>query len=1043
MPSLDPPHQESKPPSIVKSFVDRVWRWILVIRFPLLIALLAILVKVAFSGSIAMWDEGWFVAIASRMADGLSDPMLPLYYPSEDGGINFFDKPPVAFWGGAILMWIFGRTTFAAKGIIALGGAGLAVTTYLLFSHQSENKSAGVIAGLLVALAHFLSFYSRTAYIDPFVVFMGALVMVLAIRTIDAVFVEKNMKKGYILIIITGIVNIFNIMTKAWQGILIGPAIVIYLVVRYIERDVQLEELSGIINETRSKMKRDGGELQDTTGDSTSHISSQKGASDSESNIDSDKNSRLDSKDDREADPYYQRKSIWLYALLGGITSFLVAGFLSNLLVASTFLALISGIACYFMVVRFESDERPGVRWKLAIASSMGGGVGGIIGGIIVKIFFDRMIDPILSIAQELGTKEVSWGPFGGIISFLSDSLTSLEGWAVILLEVLSALIGAFFVFAVTFLFSGFILDLLRRKGRFLIVFYDLLDLIPLGIIGAWFGVWFFFLLLEGEIFDRNALAITIVGTAVSLLLIPLIIAFTVLKDRAITYFNIKRSSRSPHEQGEFIKRLVFLTITIIVIMISFYPFVAWIQFLDTNIANGTFPWPIRTPGELAGDPLKPEKVTYDFLFFTYYIGWRYTHGTKYTLADSIGGAVNDYTIIIMLPFFIVGIWAFFLSEKRNPALGASLITWLLTIPLVFFPAQSQLNYYYIPLVIPYFAIGAKGIEFIYSSERWRITVTDNVEKLLAATYFYIEIGFTLLLPTLATFLDYILGFLTGMTSIYVLIESIDIIGPTLLLAGIFLIPFTFLVFRVLKTFPGIIAIGFAYRLFVLSWMKEENIKILYDVIFHDLLITLVQLDFVWIQEVLEFGAPLVTLFGIILLIFGLSWLKPNTKPQAFIFLGLVLSAMLVNISVTAHYDQILDLRFEEMAGYIKNHGGQYNHSTWVIPEGGAQFSMRYYLAVEVVDTKKTLFSSNSATRMANYYNDHTYIKFWVITNQSHWDLPIYSEEYPNAYRWLTTNPHFANVDAIVGLPTWYKMHLFVNRTWITEQGYEWTTFQG
>jgi hypothetical protein len=66
-----------------------------------------------------------------------------------------------------------------------------------------------------------------------------------------------------------------------------------------------------------------------------------------------------------------------------------------------------------------------------------------------------------------------------------------------------------------------------------------------------------------------------------------------------------------------------------------------------------------------------------------------------------------------MLPFFVLGIFVFFFSDKRNPALGSLFLTWLVTVPFIFFPAQFQLNYYYIPLAIPYLAVAAKGIEYI------------------------------------------------------------------------------------------------------------------------------------------------------------------------------------------------------------------------------------------------------------------------------------------------------------------------------------------
>ena len=237
-------------------FLVKIWAYLSDFKFVILIAFLAFWVKVAYTSSIDMWDEGWFAAIFSHMAERTftTDPFLPLYYPAEGGDVKFFDKPPVAFWGGAILMSIFGRSTFAAKGIIIIGGAGLAVIIYFLFSHQAENKSAAIIAGLLVALAHFLTFYSRTAYIDPFVVFMSALVMLLAVRTIDAVLIENNIRKGYILLIITVIINVFNLLTKAWQGILTFPAIAIYLLFRYLERHVRLIDLKRVWKEIRQNI---------------------------------------------------------------------------------------------------------------------------------------------------------------------------------------------------------------------------------------------------------------------------------------------------------------------------------------------------------------------------------------------------------------------------------------------------------------------------------------------------------------------------------------------------------------------------------------------------------------------------------------------------------------------------------------------------------------------------------------------------------------------------------------------------------------------
>ncbi|MHA2237507.1 MAG: hypothetical protein ACXAB2_03935, partial [Candidatus Hodarchaeales archaeon] len=140
----------------------------------------------------------------------------------------------------------------------------------------------------------------------------------------------------------------------------------------------------------------------------------------------------------------------------------------------------------------------------------------------------------------------------------------------------------------------------------------------------------------------------------------------------------------------------------------------------------------------------------------------------------------------------------------------------------------------------------------------------------------------------------------------------------------------------------------------------------------------------------------------------------------------------------------IFDLRFQEMAIYINNHGGDYNYSTWVIPEAGAGFSLRYYLGYEVVGSGDYPFSSNSSSVVASYSRNRPNIRFWAIINNSeHWNVPAYAVDYPEAYRWFTTNTHLKCVDEIVGLTTWHKMHLFVNATWISEQGHDWTTLSG
>ncbi|MFX1535900.1 MAG: ArnT family glycosyltransferase, partial [Promethearchaeota archaeon] len=309
-------------------FLEKIWAFITQFRFVFVIGILAFLVKVAYIHSTDMWDEGWFTAIASRMAFGPSpaSPYLPLYYPAEGGDIKFFDKPPFAFWAGAFLMIIFGRTTFAAKGIVILGGTGLALIVYFLYSHQLENKSAAIIAGLLVALAHFLTFYSRTAYIDSFVVFMAAIVMLVAIRAGDAIFVENNLKKGYFLLFLTFILNIFNILTKAWQGVLTYPAIAVYLFFRYLERHVHLDDLRVIWKDISEQFTF----------------------------------SPKDMKPYQLIQVENLEQSIpipWIIAALAGISSFIGAFFTDQLFVSSLILAVGAAIGCYVVFLRASNKQ--------------------------------------------------------------------------------------------------------------------------------------------------------------------------------------------------------------------------------------------------------------------------------------------------------------------------------------------------------------------------------------------------------------------------------------------------------------------------------------------------------------------------------------------------------------------------------------------------------------------------------------------------------------------------------------------------------------
>jgi hypothetical protein len=973
----------------------KIWDLFTKHRMIIIIGILAFWLKITFTHSIDMWDEGWFSSIASRIADGFSDIFLPLYYIGNAVPIQFFDKPPFAFISGALLMSIFGKTTFAAKGIVIIGGAGLAVVMYLLFSHQKETRSAHVIAGLLTALALFLTSYSRTAYIDPFVIFMGALVMVFGIRAVDAVFVENphNMRKGYVLIIITGLLNILNIMTKAWQGILIAPSIAIYLVFRYAERHIEIEAIKKSLNSISSKV---------------SHTLTDKSS---------------------EEISFTRRISLVFPSpifITAFISAFIVSYLYNRLFVTDLIIALFIAISSCVVYHGFQKEIQGEINTLLLVGVSAF--ISGLIGGIIASVIYNRFSEPFQSFAEAFGSNEVFTGPLSGLL--MLEDLLSTSNIMLLILEIVSALLGGIFAILLAIFLLGALFNFISEDKTFLTFIYELLDMAPLILLGLWMIFWFVGIMLSGLLFERDALSITVFGIVFTFFISPILLYYPHLKNLITEKYQIKARIRSKVEMSNLRTHLIFLSFTLIIVILSFYPFVAWVQYLDANITNGTFPWSIRVPGEMAGNP--PDPLTYTFLFFEYYIGWRYTNGNAYDLPSSIGSAINDYALVVLLPFFIIGLWAFFFSKQRNLALGSALIAWLLVIPFIFFPAKFQLNYYYIPLVLPYFGIAAKGFEYFYSNgKKFRLTTEDNVERMLAGSYFYLEIG-------LLFVLDPILVFLSGGS-------SVDNLAKYLFVGSIYLIPFSFLCFRVLKTFPGIITAGFAFKFFMDGWFHHGNgLFELYDIIFHKLPETIFSSDFTWITDVVELGAPLATFIGLILLIVGLYWLKPKVKPQLLLIVAILLSGMLINVSSLVHTNQVFDMHYQEMAIYINNHGGNYNYSTWVIPEAGAGFALRYYTEYEVVGTGDYPFSSNSSSVMESFANARPNIKFWVVINNSeHFNVPAYAIEYPEAYKWFTNHSHLVCVDDIIGLTPWYRMHLWVNRTWIQEQGFNWTTLTG
>ncbi|MFW9917504.1 MAG: ArnT family glycosyltransferase, partial [Candidatus Thorarchaeota archaeon] len=222
--------------------------YILSIRFALLVFSLSFFMKIWQTSSIRQWDEGWYADIAARMAGTMEnggDWAYPIY--REFGVLRMFDKPPLIFWVTGFLINLLGRSTLALKLPIAFSGAMLAVIAYFLYSGDRNDRSVGALAGLMMAAAYFVNFYSRTAYIDITMVFLSSLVVLFAKRAIDAVIDNDDLVQGLIFLLLTGIANALNLLLKAWQGLIVGPALGIYFFVKIYQREVDTAQTMGTI----------------------------------------------------------------------------------------------------------------------------------------------------------------------------------------------------------------------------------------------------------------------------------------------------------------------------------------------------------------------------------------------------------------------------------------------------------------------------------------------------------------------------------------------------------------------------------------------------------------------------------------------------------------------------------------------------------------------------------------------------------------------------------------------------------------------------
>ena len=399
---------------------------------------------------------------------------------------------------------------------------------------------------------------------------------------------------------------------------------------------------------------------------------------------------------------------------------------------------------------------------------------------------------------------------------------------------------------------------------------------------------------------------------------------------------------------------------------------------------------------------------SYAWLFFEYYLGWRYDNPTHYSLYDSLN-AFNDAFFAICIPLALLGIIGFIIDKEYDYL--ALITTFFLSIVVVFFPAAFQLDYYYLPAMMPIFALAAKGMVFLY--RRNALLIEDYIDRLLLSVPFALMFLGKFILPLAANNLQ-------GRT-----IEWYVLYG------SLFLAFYVIMVYKVCQNMIDIFTLtGIMY--FISKYIIFNNIIYQY------------------LPLIIGFTLP----FAILLLLITYFFMNDKslkreintTKIFSFIVILFLLGMSGLSANSNSTYWRLQsNPEFESIANYITENGGDYENSTYVFPEAGAKYSLSYYMNHNAMKfyggqdsegkIKPGYFGMNSTAQMngTSYYafaNRYHYIQFFVILQGEYYVKRslIPESTYSESYTWLKQN--YADVTEIIGGLPWY-IQVFANRTLI------------
>ena len=419
------------------------------------------------------------------------------------------------------------------------------------------------------------------------------------------------------------------------------------------------------------------------------------------------------------------------------------------------------------------------------------------------------------------------------------------------------------------------------------------------------------------------------------------------------------------------------------------------------------------------------------------------------------------------------------------------LSSWLVIVIATLIPSQFQLDYYYLAVFLPYYAIVAKGM-----AESFRSGSGSHFkqfwEKLLVMLPFYFFLLFSLVIDfgqvisntlSLHSYLSNVITYLTGDTVFFslilftclALVAARTIPGTITLMIAVPYFSSTVLSGRIyykniiallfvagmivifvyqnmdalsnfirnnrflnqIKQFSGDIII----RLAKFKMDRKDSKKILKLAAFVLLLMTLIGLIFSFKPGDL----PMDLIIGCLMLISGTLYMLSKKIPiGSLIIVCLILMTSVAAVSKLTFYNNYFDVSFDETADFIVNNGGDFNYSTWIFDENGAKYAMRYCLGYDIIvgsgaDNPFSRYNDPLNLFAELYFNNYmtaTTARFWLILTEEYWSREP-TTSHNQTFTWFDGwGGHIHDVTHLTDISENSKTKLYANTTWLEELGF-------